>query len=346
MVTNGQAIPLQLTDQDMDRIITVINTSWASGTKETYGAGLLIYHLFCDSRAMDEPSRCPAHSVTILTFIATLAGLYSGKTLHNYVYAVRAWHILHGQPWSVVDTELKAALEGASRLAPATSKRPKRKPITLEFLKAAYQQLDRSQPLHAAVLACLFTSFFSLARLGEMTVKSLAAFSPDLHPKPSDLRLEQDRNGIEVQVCHLPSSKTQPAIGEDIFWATQLGDIDPRAALEAHLQLNRVPPDKHLFSWRHRNGLRPLTKSEFLNALAPVATSLSMERLQGHSIRIGGTLEFLLRGTPFEVVKSLGRWSSDAFQLYLRRHAVVIAPYIQESPILEEFTRITMPALR
>ncbi|KAJ8521982.1 hypothetical protein ONZ45_g1414 [Pleurotus djamor] len=330
----------------MDRVITVINASWASGTKETYGAGLLMYHSFCDSRSIDEPSRCPAHTATILTFIATLAGLYSGKTLHNYVYAVRAWHILHGQVWAVADAELKAALEGASRLAPATSKRPKRQPITIAFLQAALRQLDRSQPLHAAVIACLFTAFFSLARLGEMTVKSLTAFSPLLHPKPSDLRLEKDRNGFEVQVCHLPSTKVQPTTGEDIYWAVQQGEIDPRAALENHLRINTVPPDRHLFSWRHKNGLRPLTRTEFLNALAPVATSLSMERLQGHSIRIGGTLEFLLRGTSFEVVKSLGRWSSDAFRLYLRQHAVVIAPYIQESPILEEFTRITMPPPR
>ena len=39
---------------------------------------------------------------------------------------------------------------------------------------------------------------------------------------------------------------------------------------------------------------------------------------QGHSLRIGATLEYLLRGVPFEVVNHIGRWSSNSFTLYLR----------------------------
>ena len=41
----------------------------------------------------------------------------------------------------------------------------------------------------------------------------------------------------------------------------------------------------------------------------------------------------------FDIVKSMGQWSSDAFTLYLRKHAVIMAPYLQGSPILEAFTR-------
>ncbi|PPQ85593.1 hypothetical protein CVT24_012293, partial [Panaeolus cyanescens] len=61
-------------------------------------------------------------------------------------------------------------------------------------------------------------------------------------------------------------------------------------------------------------------------------------------LRIGGVLEFLLRGIPFDVVKELGRWSSNAFSIYLRKHAAILAPYIQDVPVLEPFTRVAMPA--
>ena len=54
----------------------------------------------------------------------------------------------------------------------------------------------------------------------------------------------------------------------------------------------------------------------------------------GHSIRIGATLEYLLRGVPFEAMKSMGRWSSDAFSTYLRKHAQILAPYVQANPNL------------
>lgn len=72
-----------------------------------------------------------------------------------------------------------------------------------------------------------------------------------------------------------------------------------------------------------------------------------LDPLQGHAIRIGATLEYLLRNVPFDVVKTMGRWASDAFQLYLRNHAQILAPYLQATPILQdEFLRLTMPQVR
>ena len=62
--------------------------------------------------------------------------------------------------------------------------------------------------------------------------------------------------------------------------------------------------------------------------------------LHGHSFRIGGTLELLLRGVSFEIVKSKGRWASDAFKAYLRKNCDTMAPYIQAQPAAhEEFLR-------
>ncbi|KAF8800013.1 hypothetical protein BYT27DRAFT_7118785, partial [Phlegmacium glaucopus] len=89
-----------------------------------------------------------------------------------------------------------------------------------------------------------------------------------------------------------------------------------------------------------------LTRSEFLKCVNSAATSLGMPSLKGHGIRIGATLEYLLRGIPFDVVKSIGLWSSEAFVLYLRKHAVIVAPYIQGTPVMEVFTRYTMPPPR
>ncbi|KAH9056236.1 hypothetical protein EDB87DRAFT_1540129, partial [Lactarius vividus] len=56
-----------------------------------------------------------------------------------------------------------------------------------------------------------------------------------------------------------------------------------------------------------------------------------IEPLQGHGIRIGSTLEYLLRGMPFDVMKAKGQWAGDSFLLYLQKHAIIITPYIQAS---------------
>jgi hypothetical protein len=242
-------------------------------------------------------------------------------------------------------SEMKAALDGAAILAPPSSKRPKRTPMTLDTISSLATRFDLSKPLDAAVFACLTTTFFSAARLGEFTLTALKSFNPNQHVKPSDVLQKQDRNGLQVTVFSLPRTKCS-ITGEEVFWAAQEGVFDPQAALKNHLTVNNPPADQPLFAWRHPNGIRPLTRSEFLKRINLAASELGLDSLKGHGIRIGATLEYLLRGVPFDVVKSIGRWSGESFLLYLRQHAVIIAPYIQGTPLMEAFTRYTMPPTR
>lgn len=339
----GQTLPLS--DDDLNRILTVIGHSLASGTREAYGSGLLVYHVFCDAREVAEEQRGPASSLLLLSFIATCAGMYSGKTLENYLYGVRAWHVLHGLEWLGGSEEIMSALEGASRLAPPHSKRPKQHPFTVAIILSLRSALDLTAPLDAAVYACLVTLFFTLTRLGELTVRSLSAFDPALHTTVSDVRFAENRHSLKVTVIRLPRSKML-LTGEDLYFAPQTGEVDPQRELEAHLRINAPTSQSALFSWRHQTGLRPLTRSEFLWHLDTASTTSGLEGLKGHRIRIGGTLEYLLRGVPFETVKSMGCWSGDVFLGYLRQHAVVMAPYLHDSPVLQSFTRYVLPPVR
>ncbi|GBE84549.1 hypothetical protein SCP_0605280 [Sparassis crispa] len=243
-------------------------------------------------------------------------------------------------------SEMKAALDGAANSAPPSSKREKRVPFTVNFIVQLCGELDLSLPLDAAVYACLTTTFFCAARLGEFTLPNLKAFERTVHIKHSDVREGEDRHGYRVTVFHLPRTKTSPE-GEDVYWAEQQGLADPKGALAQHLAVNGAAQDTPLFSWHHPQGLRPLTRSEFLKRLNTAAAALgATNSLKGHGIRIGAVLEYLLRGISFEVVKSIGRWSSETFRVYLRQHAVIMAPYMQSSPVLEPFTHYTTPPPR
>ena len=103
----------------------------------------------------------------------------------------------------------------------------------------------------------------------------------------------------------------------------------------------------HLFAYRAKHTRRPLTKSKFVERVGNAARVAGLEPLQGHGIRIGSTLEYLLRGVPFNMMKAKGRWAGDSFLLYLRKHAIVIAPYIQAVPeVQDEFIHYTMPPVR
>ena len=121
--------------------------------------------------------------------------------------------------------------------------------------------------------------------------------------------------------------------------------MDPNAVLAHHLKVNNPPQEGHLFVYCHKNRHRPLTKSRFLAKLAKAARTAGLEPLQGHGIRIGSTLKYLLWGVPFDVMKVKGRWSSDTFTLYLWKHAQILAPYIQAVPAVHNaFAQLAMPA--
>jgi len=160
------------------------------------------------------------------------------------------------------------------------------------------------------------------------------------------MRIVKDRQGFQQTEFFLPRTKSAPN-GESISWAKQTGDTDPEEALKNHLRINEPLPTGPLFAYRWKGSYRPLTKTAFLKCIKQAAAGAGLEILQGHGIRIGSTLEYLLRGTPFDVVKVKGRWASDAFTLYLRKHVQILAPYMQAAPeVQENFIRIAMPPVR
>ncbi|KAF9020132.1 hypothetical protein BDZ89DRAFT_1138892 [Hymenopellis radicata] len=245
--------------------------------------------------------------------------------------------------------ELDTLIRGAERLQPPESKRKKRQPYTVEYIEEILKDLDLNIPLDAACASCLTTTFYAVGRLGEFTIPTLKSFRPGAHVTLSNRRRGSDRNGFQTVIFHIPSTKSDPANGEDLYWAQQIGSTDPEDLFNNHLRVNGLLPNSHLFAYRHVQGeketLRPMTKPAFIARIHKAAKNRGLKTLQGHGIRIGATLEYLLRGVPFDAVKVMGRWKSDAFLLYLRRHSEIMAPYMQPD-LHQEFIRYTMPPVR
>ncbi|TFY68113.1 hypothetical protein EVJ58_g1196 [Rhodofomes roseus] len=266
---------------------------------------------------------------------------------------IRAWHILHGVPWSRDKDQLDTLLRGASKLAPSSTRRSLRQPYTREYLSALRPHLDLKDPMDAAVWGVLTVAFFAIARLGELVLPKQGSFDPAQHTTYARVRTDRDRDGREVWVINLPRTKVS-ATGEDLCFMHQSGTIDPVAALLNHVAVNNPSDDAPLFSHREpgrngggSNGRKELTKKSFMARVSQAAKAAKLTPLHGHSLRIGGTLEYMLRGIPFDVVKTMGRWQSDAFRVYLRKHAQILAPYLQEQPEVQTtYARYAMPPVR
>lgn len=335
-----------LSAAELNRVLDVLTVAWMESTRSVYGSGLLTWHVFCDLAGVEESERCPASAPLVLSFIATCAGAYSGRTLESYVEGIHAWHTLHGAAWAMQKTELDAAITAATALAPPSSKREKREPVTVELMEKMRSCMDLKDPLDAAVWACLTTTFWTASRLGEFTVLRINGFKPAIHVKRSDVKEQVDLEGNRTTSFFLPRTKVA-ASGEYVCWARQRGSCDPEEALQNHLAVNNLPEDTALFAWiQPDGGHRPLTKGAFQKRVDAIQVQLGLKKMRCHGIRIGAVLHYLLHGLSFETVKALGRWAGDSFQLYLREHAVILAPYIQDTALEARFREIAMPPIR
>ena len=180
---------------------------------------------------------------------------------------------------------VKAAPTGAAILAPPTSRHPKRVPITVDLMECIFNKVDLTDPLDAVVVSCFLVIFYSVAYTGEFTLTMLNAFDPMWHVKRSDISNRTDWNNLEVTGFHLLKTKCAPE-GENlnVFWLHQDGVMDPKAALNNHLQTNNHPTNGLLFTYRHARGLYLLTKNVFLGQINAIILSLGEDSLKGHEI--------------------------------------------------------------
>ncbi|KAG1836068.1 hypothetical protein DFJ58DRAFT_670027, partial [Suillus subalutaceus] len=86
-----------ISDAQLNCILEVMGSSWATSTKESYGAGLLSFHVYCNSWSITEEKQCPISQTLLLDFLSSCASSYSRSALSNYAAGLRAWHLLHGR---------------------------------------------------------------------------------------------------------------------------------------------------------------------------------------------------------------------------------------------------------
>jgi hypothetical protein len=327
--TAGRLIPLSHELHDRAREATFL--SYAPATWKTYGSGLADFIQFCIQNHIPEHSRVPLSLELARVWIAARVGVIGESAMKSYVHAVHAWESINGYSNAFDTHDLQRLFRSVAKHAPV--KRRLRAPIRITLLERIHLTLDFTSHFDIAFSACLKTTYWATARLGETTLATQGCFDPRYHLTPNQVVEETSPDGHEVTIFRLPWTKVS-ANGEDVYWAKQHGDSDPKAALALHLRSNNPPHDGPLFAYRIGDSRwTPMTGVRFRDKLKSVCDELGVPQQHGHGLRIGNTLELLLRGLSFEAVKAKGRWSGDSFKQYLRDHAMILAPYIQADPV-------------
>lgn len=305
---------LILSPQAKHHVTQAIHGAWAEPTLKRYTGAVKQFIRFCDAERVPEHLRFPADEFVLCAFAASSLGMHAGSTPRSRLAALKAWHITHNVEWKG-SSRLRYVINGVHNFAPNSSKRHPRPPINASMLTQLVHNLDLDSPLDAAVAACAATAFWGQCRLGELLPSSSSAPPPTSLPLRSDLK-KSLKNHLSC-ILHLPRTKTHRH-GQDVVLVDQRRPIDPISLLKNHIRVNNLHRDQPLFSFNSSGNFSILSKSVFLRRCNTIWLTLGYPRTTGHCFRIGGTTELLIAGTPPEIVKATGRWSSESFHRYWR----------------------------
>ena len=186
----------------------------------------------------------------------------------------------------------------------------------MQNLQAAWARAPPAQQFEATMLwaaACMGYMYFGFMRAGEFTTSSsndpsviLASDAAvDSHTNPSKLRilLQRAKMGPFGKVVVICVGRTNSA-------------MCPVAALLGYLVV-RPAGDNPLFIFRDGT---PLKRDRFVKEVkaALALVHIDHQGYSGHSFRIGAAPMATQAGVPEHRVKMLGRWNSEAYQVYIR----------------------------
>jgi hypothetical protein len=107
--------------------------------------------------------------------------------------------------------------------------------------------------------------------------------------------------------------------GSTIVIEQRNSDLDPLVTFRRYLisrdKLHRWLP----LLWLRESGSPP-TRNWYIQRLRRHFS----EDYAGHSLRSGGATTLALANVPAERIQLAGRWSSDTFQIYIRKHPVLL----------------------
>ena len=241
------------------------------------------------------------------------------QTIKSYLSAIRHFQISvgGGDPRVGSMPQLELALRG-TRKEQAGQPTRTRLPITPSILWKLRQLWDQQASNWDNVMlwAACCLGFFGFLRSGELSAPEEGEFDPGQHLSFSDVALDDPANPKVVSV-RIKQSKTDPfRLGVTIFLGRTGTHLCPVAALLSYMAL-RGPGVGPLF--RFEDG-RPLTRPRLVSALriALANVGLNPGDYSGHSFRIGAATTAAACGVPVDTIKTLGRWKSQAYQLYVR----------------------------
>ena len=254
-------------------------------------------------------------------FVSFLADSIQHSSIKVYLSAVRSLHNEQGLTDPLLNClRLQRVLRGVKRSQGSPAAR--RLPITDSLLLVIHQALDLNIFYHCTFWTACMLGYFGFLRAAEFTVPNLASFSPAGHLSVADIAVDLLQSPTCLRV-RIKASKTDPFCqGFHIHIGLGRATLCAIQALLAYLSLRgNVTGPLFLLA----NG-QPLSRSILTDWLWQIFSTAGIDsNFFSHSFHIGAAVVAACYGIPDHQIQALGRWPSNAYQLYIRTPSEALA---------------------
>ena len=300
----------------------------APSTRRTYASAQSKFISFCWQLGQLHPSGspCPTDEWTLCLFVTFLARTLQHSSIKVYLSGIRALHIDQGFPDPLTDClRLQRVVRGIKRCQGTSSS--SRLPITDDLMLVIWRSLDVGRADHLMFWAACSLGYFGLLRASKFTVPNLSSFSSSLHLSVQDVAVDSSSTPSSMRI-RIKGSKTDP-FRKGCFVHIGLGR-HPLCAVQAMMSYlasrGDTPGPLFLFT----NG-QPLTRTGLTDWLRRIMAANQIPgNFSSHSFRIGAATVAARNGVPDHLIQTMGRWSSNAYQLYIRTPADALAALSQK----------------
>lgn len=268
--------------------------------------------------------------------IMWVAWMYTQDIKHTsmkvYMSGLQSWHEEEDYPSPMRGrARLWRVWKGVKRLQGGKSRRD-RYPITTQLLSDIRPLLNLGKPKHRMLWAAYTLGTYGLLRVGEFTIRTASEADRILRWRhiswfDADGKCIVGRGAPALQLASeyrvlLEASKTDPfRMSVSIRVASPVA-VAAMRAYYCTLLLAPPSPQHPVFSIKSTAMTREFLIEEIRKNIGVLG--LDQSKFSGHSFRRGGAQSLADAGVAPDVIKTMGRWSSDCYQLYISTPSVDI----------------------